>query len=185
VTSRSYDRVVNIGCSEGYYAIGLALWLPSALVFAFDIDPLARQLCDKMASLNQVSDRVTIQGECTMHHLQELVGDNTLIISDCEGCELQLLRPDSVPCLLACDLIVELHDCFDPSTSEVVTGRFAESHNTVILDRGTRDPADYSSLEGLTPYKQRLAVSESRWGTPCKWAFMTRKKAQTAEKALQ
>jgi hypothetical protein len=185
VTSRSYARLLNIGCSEGYYATGLLLRIPNARAFAFDIDPLARQLCDKMASLNQVSDRATIQGECTIHNLQELAGDNTLIISDCEGCELQLLRPDLAPGLLACDLIVELHDCFDRSTSEVVTGRFAQSHDTVILDRATRDPADYPSLEGLTPYRQRLAVSESRWGTPCKWAFMTRKKAQTSEKALR
>jgi hypothetical protein len=184
VTGRNYDIVVNIGCSEGYYAIGLSLRLPNACVFAFDIDPLARQLCHKMARLNQVTDRITIQGECTTHHLQELVGDNTLIVSDCEGCELQLLRPDSVACLRACDLVVELHDCFDPSTSEVVTGRFAQSHDTVVLTRATRDPAVYPSLEGLTPYRQRLAVSETRWGTPCKWAFMTRKKAQTGEIAL-
>ena len=175
LTSRNYDRVVNIGCSEGYYAIGLSIRLPNAHVFAFDIDPLARQLCHRIARLNQVSDRVTIQGECTMHQLQELVGDSTLIICDCEGCELQLLRPDSVPCLLACDLIVELHDCFNPSTSEVVTARFAQSHDTVVLARATRDPAFYPPLEGFTPYRQRLAVSESRWGTPCKWAFMTRK----------
>jgi hypothetical protein len=182
--SRNYDRVVNIGCSEGYYAIGLSLRLPNACVFAFDIDPLARQLCDKIARLNEVSDRVTIQGECTMHRLQELVADRTLIICDCEGCELQLLRPDSVPCLRACDLIVELHDCFDPSTSEVVTGRFAQSHDTVVLARATRDPAVYPSLLSFTPYRQRLAVGEYRWGTPCKWAFMTRKKAQTAEIAF-
>jgi hypothetical protein len=185
VTGGRYDKLVNIGCSEGYYAMGLLLRLPNARAFAFDIDPLARRLCDKMASLNQVSDRVTILGECTVHYLQELAGDNTLIVSDCEGCEVQLLRPDLAPGLLACDLIVELHDCFDPSTSEVVMDRFAQSHDIVILERVARHPADYPSLEGLTPYRQRLAISESRWGTPCKWAFITRKKAQTAEKALQ
>jgi hypothetical protein len=184
VISRNYDLVLNIGCSEGYYAIGLSLRLPNACVFAFDIDPLARQHCHKIASLNHVSDRVTIQGECTMDQLQELVGDSTLIICDCEGCELQLLRPDSAPCLRACDLIVELHDCFDPCTSKVVTGRFAQSHDTVVLNRASRDPAVYPLLDGLTSYRQRLAVSESRWGTPCKWAFMTRKKAQTAEIAF-
>lgn len=184
VITRNYDTVLNIGCSEGYYAIGLSLRLPNARVFAFDIDPVARQLCDKIAHLNQVSDRVTIHGECTMQQLQELVGDRTLIICDCEGCELQLLRPDLMPCLRACDLIVELHDCFDPSTSEVVTNRFVQSHDMVVLAMAARDPVDYPSLQSFTPYRQRLAVSEYRWGTPCKWAFMSRQKTQTAEIAF-
>jgi hypothetical protein len=179
VISRNYDRVVNIGCSEGYYAIGLALRLPGACVFAFDIDPLARQLCDKLARLNQVSDRVAIRAECTMPQLQGLIGDRTLLICDCEGCELQLLRPDSLPCLRACDLIVELHDCFDSATSEVVTGRFAQSHDTVTVAGAIRNPAVYPCLQGFTPYRQRLAVGEYRWGTPCKWAFMTCKKAHS------
>jgi len=181
VAGGNYDRIVNIGCSEGYYAVGLARCLPKALVFAFDIDPLAHQLCGKMASFNEVSDRMRILGECTMRYLQELVGANTLIVSDCEGCELQLMDPDAVPGLLACDLIVELHDCFNPAISEMVTRRFAPSHNITVLTRIPRDPASYPSLEGFTPYWQRLAVNESRWGIPCQWAYMTRKIAQRAD----
>jgi hypothetical protein len=173
VAAGNYERVVNIGCSEGYYAIGLARSLPNARVFAFDIDPLARNLCAKMANVNDVSGRVEILGECTLRHLQQLVRPNTLMVSDCEGCELQLLRPDLAPGLRACDLVVELHDCFDPTTSKVVTGRFAQSHDTVMLEKVIRDPSEYPLLEGFTPYQKRLAVSESRWGIPCKWAFMT------------
>src|SRR6185503_17662417 len=33
-----YDVVLNVGCAEGYYAVGLARLLPSAAVLAFDID---------------------------------------------------------------------------------------------------------------------------------------------------
>ena len=176
VAGGNYNRVVNIGCSEGYYATGLARSLPNACVFGFDIDPLARDLCAKVANVNGVYGRVEILGECTMRHIRELAGPNTLIVSDCEGYELQLLRPDLAPGLRACDLIVELHDCFDPATSEVVTNSFARSHNIVMLERVIRDPGEYSVLEGFTPYQKRLAVNESRWGIPCKWAFMTRKK---------
>src|SRR5262245_4204461 len=36
LAGRDYRRVVNIGCGEGYYAVGLARRLPSARVFALD-----------------------------------------------------------------------------------------------------------------------------------------------------
>ena len=32
------DVVVDVGCAEGYYAVGLALRLPEAHVYAYDID---------------------------------------------------------------------------------------------------------------------------------------------------
>lgn len=181
VVRRNYDEVVNIGCSEGYYSVGLSLRLPDARVFAFDIDPHARQLCERMARLNGVQDRMVVDGECRTEHLQALGGSRTLVICDCEGCELGLLRTDLAPRLSVCDFIVELHDCVDPTISKVVPSRFAHTHDVTILTRIDRDPSVYPSLKGFSPYKQRLAVGEYRWGIPCKWAFMTRKKAQTAE----
>jgi hypothetical protein len=37
--------VINIGCAEGYYAVGLALRLPNAKVIAFDNDERAQAIC--------------------------------------------------------------------------------------------------------------------------------------------
>jgi hypothetical protein len=173
VVRRNYGRVVNIGCSEGYYSVGLSLRLPDARVFAFDIDPHARQLCERMARLNGVQDRMVVDGECRAEHLQALGGSRTLVICDCEGCELGLLRTDLAPRLSMCDFIVELHDCVDPTISKVVPSRFANTHDVTILTEIVRDPAVYPSLKGFSPYKQRLAVGEYRWGAPGVWTFMT------------
>jgi len=56
----NYSEIINIGCGEGYYAVGLALKNPNAKVFAFDINKQARVLCRKMAILNGVEDRISI-----------------------------------------------------------------------------------------------------------------------------
>src|SRR6202012_121812 len=56
-------NVVDIGCDEGYYAVGMALRLPLAKVYAFDIDSRAQRDCAQMAALNNVQDRVVIGGE--------------------------------------------------------------------------------------------------------------------------
>jgi 16S rRNA G1207 methylase RsmC len=31
---------INVGCAEGYFAVGLAMLLPQARVTLFDIDPI-------------------------------------------------------------------------------------------------------------------------------------------------
>ena len=175
VLERDYERIVNIGCSEGYYAVGLSLRFPRALILAFDLDPGARELCEEMARLNGVADRVTIRGECTREHLQGLAGAGTLVVCDCEGCELVLLRPDLVPSLAACDLIAELHDCVDPSISRVVPARFAETHDVTLVQKSGRDPSAYPLLERFNTRQQRLAVSEFNWGPPRSWVLLCAK----------
>ena len=57
IAATEYAAIIDIGCAEGYYAIGLAMRLPNAQVYAFDIDPEARELCTAMARLNGVEER--------------------------------------------------------------------------------------------------------------------------------
>jgi hypothetical protein len=60
--SRKPHQIVNIGCAEGYYAVGLAWRLPNAKVDAFRSDPRAREFCAELARLNGVEARVRIYG---------------------------------------------------------------------------------------------------------------------------
>src|SRR5690242_2785288 len=47
-----YKQIINIGCAEGYYAVGLALGFHDIPVFAYDIAKANRDFCSKMAALN-------------------------------------------------------------------------------------------------------------------------------------
>ena len=172
--TRRYAKVINIGCAEGYYAVGLARRMPSTSVFAFDSEPLARRLCEEMARANGVSERVHVRGECTVETLRTLVSDRNLVVCDCEGCERDLLDPGLLPGLAACDVIVELHDCVDPSISGTIRQRFAPTHDVTELTKVKRDPSAYPPLKGVNLYQQRLAVTEFRWG-PLEWAFLSAK----------
>src|SRR5206468_9886250 len=44
-----YDQILNIGCAEGYYAVGLALQDRRCNVLAFDPDPYARTQVRRLA----------------------------------------------------------------------------------------------------------------------------------------
>ena len=62
VVRRDYDRVVDAGSSEGYHAIGFALRLAKAEVFAFDIEANYRELCRHWASRTRSAIACTLAG---------------------------------------------------------------------------------------------------------------------------
>jgi hypothetical protein len=172
VARREYSAVVNVGCGEGYYAVGLARLLPAARVHAFDGDSAAQALCRELAALNGVSSRVAVAGTCGAAELRELAGPGVLVVCDCEGGEVALLDPAQAPGLTRCDVVVELHDYLDPTASRRVPERFAPTHEVTLIGPSGRNPAAFPLLRGLSQFEQYLAVLEGRPG-PTPWAFLT------------
>ena len=58
--SRDYEKILNIGCAEGYYAVGLSRLFPSAVSLAFDTDPVARKACENLAAKNRLEKKIEI-----------------------------------------------------------------------------------------------------------------------------
>jgi hypothetical protein len=157
-----YREVIDVGCAEGYYAVGLARRIPSARVTAFDTDPWARRACRELAALNHVSDRVDVQGFCSTAALQEeLSGERALLILDCEGYETVLLDPDRVPKLEQCDLIVELHDA-SPTPEHPLLQRLRNTHAVELFPSVPRTAADAIALEHITVNEQLQMMDEMR-----------------------
>jgi len=168
------SRIINIGSGEGYYAVGLARRIPEAHVFAFEMDPAGRALCEDMARVNGVASRVVVEGECTLDRLSALVETGSVVICDCEGCEVDLLAPDLIPKLKSATLLVELHDFVYPHAARDVQARFAATHDLSLIDSVPRDPAHFRVPAGLSLNEQRMVVDERRPGI-MQWAFMTPK----------
>ncbi len=57
----AYETVLNIGCPEGYYAVGMARHMPATRVLAFDLNPVAQQTCVVLAAKNDVAKRVQVE----------------------------------------------------------------------------------------------------------------------------
>ena len=124
-----YSCVVDVGCAEGFYAVGLALRFKEAKVYAFDISETAQQLCKDMAVLNNVFDRVKVMKECTVENLSTLVhGQRALIICDCEGYERHLFVNDTIALLINSDLIIELHPMYEKDVKEYLYNLFSDTH---------------------------------------------------------
>jgi hypothetical protein len=173
--ARGPARVIDVGCAEGYYAVGLALRLPGA-TYAFDIAAGARLACRELAALNGVADRVVIDGECTAARLNELAGPGALVVCDIEGAEVELLDPARAPRLRQADLLIEAHDDLrlDVEVTPTLLARFRDSHDVTRVRLRQRDPAAFAALAFLAPGSQRLALHEDRLPGQ-EWLFLTPK----------
>lgn len=139
-----YQRHLDIGSAEGYYAIGMALRTGSC-VDAFDAASVARRLCRSTAKLNGVSDLVRIHSFCSRQTLLRLAGLRCFIVSDCEGYETALFSEDAIRALSRSDLLIELHDGSAPSgtTRELLLNRFKPTHEVQIVQFRPRDLSSF------------------------------------------
>jgi len=158
---RSPATVINVGCAEGYCAVGLARLLPNVTVYAFDIAAEACAICTRAAEGNGVAERVVVGGRCTTEHLSRILEfpERILLVMDCEGAERELLDPAKVPGLAKCDIIVETHGSDITSDLEA---RFCPSHDFNQIAQGGRDPNEVPELRKLDESDRWLLVDEGR-----------------------
>ena len=162
LTALNPKTLVDIGCAEGYYAVGLAMLLPESVVYAFDTSAAARALCRRTARMNGVLDRVEIRGLCTHQVLESLDLNGGLVVCDCEGCESTLLNPELAPSLLRAFIIVELHEHLVSGTKSTLTSRFENSHDISEIPVEERRPDELSCLSGMAQDDRALAIREAR-----------------------
>jgi hypothetical protein len=157
-----YDRILNIGCAEGYYAVGLALRSPTTTVLAYDTDARSQENTAALARLNGVAERIRVRGLCTHEELDREASDSTLILCDIEGGELDLLRPDLAPALLGADLIVETHEDYQPGVTDALVHRFLPSHSVEIVYRCARYAEEFPILRAVPAGEHALLLEEGR-----------------------
>lgn len=167
VISREPKTIINIGCAEGYYSVGMARALPDARVLAFDTEPNAQAICKRAATANHVADRIAVEGTCGIDTLRRIVAgtDRPVLIVDCEGAELQLMNPAEIPDLRRCDVIIECHDFINAAITKTLQQRFEVSHDVENIIEGSRNPNKFLPLQRMQSIDRWLAVNEGRPAT--------------------
>lgn len=175
ICRQKYSEILDIGCAEGYYAVGCSIRIPTAKIFAYDISDKARILCQQMAIVNG-ADNVTIRSACTPEELAEFNFTNRgLIICDCEGYEYELFNEENVSNLKKCDLLIEVHDFLNPNISPRLRTLFSNTHEiSVIRSISDKEKAmlyHYNESENLSPLLKKILFKEGRPGI-MEWLLM-------------
>ena len=185
ILATAYHAVVNIGCAEGYYAVGVAMKLKAAAIYCFEANPEMLERCRQNARVNQVEARMRFAGRGGAADLARLdLSKQSLIICDVDGYEAELLQPSRIPGLRNCDLLIEVHDCLAPGTTAALTQRFRDTHDIRRFREQWKDAARYPQLKDLSVFEQHVALSEDRWSEDQpidqEWLFLKVKRIQGA-----
>jgi hypothetical protein len=145
-----YNRILDIGAADGYYAVGMAL-RAAECVDAYDTAPKARRLCRSLAKLNGASQLVRIHSFCSQQTLLRVGGQRCLILSDCEGFEVSLFSDDVIRALARSDVVIELHDGASPfgTARKALEPRFAATHKVEIARFQPRNWKEFPELACL------------------------------------
>lgn len=170
--SRRYSEILDVGCAEGYYAIGLARRIEGATVYAYDIEPTARALCRRMAKLNHVDGRVHVGEHFGTEELKRFkVTEKGLIICDCEGFEKELFTADTLESLKRFDVLIEVHDFIDVTISDYLHKLFSETHDIEVI-RSVDDidkARTYAFLPTDLSLRDKMKLYEEKRGGMMEW----------------
>lgn len=173
---QSYGAFLDIGCANGFYAVGFAMISKDCDIVAYDMDDNARRITALNAELNGVSDRVLIKDKAEASELGKTISSygSALILVDIEGGELDLINPSKCPELLKCDLLIEVHGQTDEVTNTLIK-RFCASHRPTIIARQPRNPFQLEGLNCSFEDEAWILVSEGRGISKNNWLFLERR----------
>lgn len=163
-----FRTIVNIGCAEGFYIAGLALILRRAGLsapdlYGFDVQPAALAACRRMLDRNGLTG-VTLETGGWEHVLETAVGP-VLVICDIEGAEEAEIDPVRAPGLRSAHIVCEVHDAPGvPRTRDLLTRRFAATHDVTAHAWKGREIGDFPAIPGLhvPNHVKRAALDEHR-----------------------
>lgn len=136
MSKNNYSKILDVGCAEGYYAVGFAKLFPQSQILAYDIDSQAREKTLILANANgiEASEKFMIKEACSPEELVTLnPSSKHLIFSDCEGYEKDLFSTEVINHLKNSDFIIEVHDFIFPGTSDILISRFSQTHEVKVV----------------------------------------------------
>lgn len=162
----NYEHIIDIGCAEGFYVVGMAIKYPNAKIHGFDINENALRLCYELAKANNVDDKITLAEKCDDLTLGNYpFSGRSLIICDVEGFERFLFTPTNIENLKNVDLIIELHPFIEEDVKEYLIGTFSNSHKINMISSFDNNRKIFDSskiLQKLNKTEQLLCVEEGR-----------------------
>ena len=167
ICEAGYTEITDVGCAEGFYAVGFALRVPKATVYAYDTYEGSRQLCAACAKLNRVAKRLKIRSLFTAEELGSIpIRHRRLIVCDCDCGENDIFTEQTYRQFVDWDLLIETHDCYDITISTRLAELFRETHELrsilSIDDIQKAKTYDSPELAGLDLATRRAILAEYR-----------------------
>lgn len=162
------SALLNIGASDGFYALGMKQLIPEAAVFAFDIDVASRDVLEAYSETNDLP--VGILTDFSFENMEGFgTYDSLAFIVDCEGCEIGIVSiPQEI--LVRSTFLVELHEKLVPGITKQLLNFLSQTHDVTLIEEAPRDTHDFPEISQMSAIERLILVCEFREG-PMNWLY--------------
>jgi len=151
ILEKKPEIILNIGCAEGYYSVGLKRLLPQTEIFSFDTDLNAQNKSKILAEKNNVE--INIEGLFEVDLLKKFNDKNVFLICDIEGEEINLFTPENINLFKKITLCIEMHISNGIHNKDVIPFLLEDTHSIEIIKQTGKNkfnvPDEISNLEHL------------------------------------
>jgi hypothetical protein len=165
----SRSTFVDFGAADGYYAIGVLKSQLAERAIAFEQSKKSRIILRRSATLNSVSEKLTIHGKadeaCIIDLSSNLPLNKSVILFDVEGAEYTLLSEAVFKALTGAVIIVEIHQYRNIGSQEVLStliNRSGSNFKVKIVKQASRNPLSLPITSMLSDDEAWLLCSEGR-----------------------
>jgi precorrin-6B methylase 2 len=172
----NYNKLIDIGCAEGFYLVGIGHLFPKIDLVGYDIEEEALKLTKELYAKNKLKNKLKLEKKCTHMKLNKEINTDSLIICDCEGFEDYILNTNKVN-FKNSDLVVEIHKFENKNFINEIIKRFEKTHKYKIIksDFFNRNINKYSFLKKLVLKKDMTILTDEERYISQKWLILTRK----------
>ncbi|WP_431854727.1 hypothetical protein [Azospirillum sp.] len=165
VLNTHYGAMHNIGCSIGYYAVGLARFGRIDHAIAWDLDQASLHACEVTAEANDIHTRFSFRGRAEPAQLAAdlMAVGRSLLVVDIEGGEVELFKPEYISAFKRCDVIIELHEAIDPEMGDRFASLFQDTHDVEIIEHYQLAPENVPAATQFSPLEAWMAIYDARY----------------------
>jgi hypothetical protein len=134
IFSRKFSTYIDIGCAEGYYAVGMGRKNPDSKILAFDTNSEAITLCKELAAKNNVNN-IIYGSSINAVELGNVCNEqkDCFILCDVDGYEKYLFNSENINSFRNTTLLIETHDLFDIEITGYLKSVFNATHELTII----------------------------------------------------
>jgi len=179
---KNLKTLINIGCGDGYHALGLVKNKFFDKSICYEISLEARNILETNIKKNNLYDKFIIRKEANIDEikkdLQKLKSEETLFLIDIEGTEFTLFKDEDLNFLKKSYLVIEDHNFFikDNELKEKFYLSLHKFFNVEFIENGPRNPFIIQNdfLDQLNDDSRFLLLSEGR-PQKMRWIFLSPK----------
>jgi len=181
ISKEDYRMVVDIGCAEGFYLVGLGRKYRHIPLVGFDPDPEALQLTRELAVANRVEpDRLELFGGFSADLLAGKLPTRSLVVCDCEGFEETVFEAKNMRLWKDSDLVIECHEFLIPGITRDLVARLSATHVVkTVKEVEAKEKISWplaASFRRARPQHQLQMVNEGRPEKMCWLAAISKNK---------